>query len=141
MLADWLIFIIPSLLFTSVVYIIDIEIFKGHGRAIELFFVQMLFGFSFVGVNNMIGASYRDVKHAIKSSSIHMICIGVFLPWGGLVLGSSSMALTKSTVVFGIINWIIIIISPFTPFQTCVKWMAWQGLADQLDERGLPSAA
>ena len=76
----------------------------------------MLFGFAFVGVNNLIGFTYRDVKAAIKSSSLHLILIGVFLPWGGVFLGAFLSGQVKSMVVMSIVNWIFILLTPFTPF-------------------------
>jgi len=50
-LADWLIFTIPSFLFTSLVWIMDIKIYKDGGRVWELFGCLMAFGLGFVGVN------------------------------------------------------------------------------------------
>lgn len=80
-LADWLIFSIPSFLFTSLIWILDIEILKGY-RAYELFGAMMMFGFGFIGVNIFVGFSFKDTQAAMKTSTIYMLCFGIFIPWG-----------------------------------------------------------
>lgn len=51
-IADWIIFTIPSLLFTSVIWLMNITILKS--RAFELFGIMMLFGIGFSCINNVI---------------------------------------------------------------------------------------
>ena len=59
-----------------------------------------------------------------------MICLGVFAPYGSLVL---MVFMSDSKVAMKIINWLLILISPFTPLQTSIKWIALYGLKDELE--------
>lgn len=57
-IADWIIFTIPCFLFTSLIWIVNIGIFKS--RAHILFGVMMMFGIPFSCINNFVGFMFRD---------------------------------------------------------------------------------
>lgn len=111
MMADWLIFTIPTLIFVLLMIILDIDIFlnsPGH-----LLATLVMFGFAFVNLNNLIGFWFKQVTSAFLSATIFMLLLGLALPVIKWILA----AIIQGDDDIYYINLVICFISPFFPLR------------------------
>lgn len=111
MLADWLIFTIPSLIFVALMLILNIEIFSGSPGH----FVATLvgFGFAFINLNNFIGFMFKDVNSSYMSATWFMLLLGLVLPVLTWILALA----IQGDDDLKYMNAIVLFISPFFPLR------------------------
>lgn len=82
-LADLVIFLIPSTIFVGLVWLLNIDVFKGSiGTLFGIFF---MFGFAYVNLINLIGFWMKDVINAYKNIAIWMYTLALVVPLAVLV--------------------------------------------------------
>lgn len=111
MMADWLIFTIPSIIFVLLMLILKIEIFTGSPGHLVATLVG--FGFAFINLNNFVGFRFKDVSSAYVSATIFMLLLGLALP----VLTWILAAAIKGDNELYYMNAVICFISPFFPLR------------------------
>lgn len=114
--ADWCLFMIPTIAFVIVVYILDIEVFTN---SIGLFVTTLtLFGLDLINLSNAIGFFFKNVDSAFKNSTIFMMLLGLVFPLVTLLAGGFiTYYLDKSGDLTKVIYWITLLISPFNVLQ------------------------
>jgi hypothetical protein len=58
-IADLLIFFIPTLLVTSIIFILDLDMLKGATALLSFLGTMILFGLSFINILNLIGFTMK----------------------------------------------------------------------------------
>lgn len=77
-LADLVIFLIPSVIFIGLVWLLNIEVFQGSiGNLFTIFF---MFGFAYVNIINLLGFWMKDVINAYKNIAIWMYLLALIVP-------------------------------------------------------------
>ena len=115
-MADWCLFMIPTLSFVIVVYILQIDVFTD---SLGLFIGTLtMFGLDLICLSNAIGFLFKNVDSAFKNSAIFMMILGLIFPIVTLFLGAIiTFYLDKSGDLTKVINWITLLISPFNVLQ------------------------
>lgn len=80
-LADLFIFFIPTLLLTSIIFILDLSMLKGAVSLLSFLGTMILFGLSLINILNLIGFTMKTSEKAYKQSSIWMMVLGFGIPY------------------------------------------------------------
>jgi len=77
-LADFTLYLIPTIAFVIVILILKIDAFTNE---IWLFIATlMLFGLDLINLSNTLGYFFKNVDSAFKNSTIFMLLLGIVLP-------------------------------------------------------------
>jgi hypothetical protein len=85
-LADFCLYMIPTIAFVFVVIILGIDAFTNEMWLFIL--VLTLFGLDLINLSNFIGFFFKDVDSAFKNSTIFMFLIGILFPLVTLIGGA-----------------------------------------------------
>jgi hypothetical protein len=111
-LADFTLYLIPTVAFVIVVIILKIDAFTNEIGVFIL--VLTLFGLDLICFSNAIGYFFKDVDSAFKNSTIIMFLVGIIFPIVTLVGGALiTKFVDKSGTLAKIVYWIVVIVGPF----------------------------
>jgi len=86
-LADFTLYMIPTVTFVIVILILKIDAFTNE---IWLFIATlMLFGLDLINLSNTLGYFFKNVDSAFKNSTIFMLLLGIVLPLIAALGGSA----------------------------------------------------
>jgi hypothetical protein len=80
-IADLTIFFIPTLLVTSIIFILNLDMLKGSVALFSFLGTMILFGLSFINILNLIGFTMKSSEKAYKQSSIWMMVLAFGIPY------------------------------------------------------------